>query len=273
MTIITITDNVGCGGSEISASVAQQLGVPLYDDDTLQKEAVELGIVMPDLEWLDEKAPGLFDRILSQRPDVFLDLMESVVLAVARKGEGVIIGHGSQVLLRDFVCAFHIRIYSPVKNRLQRIMETQGLDSKAAAKIIKKMDSRQEDFFRFAFHQDRDALSLYDLNLNTAKIGPQATADLIVAAVNNPLITECTPNSLETFGRLSLEKRVEAELLKHSVDLHCVTVDAPNNKKVIISGMVPTDEDLETISTKVREAFSKAVEVELSLTLTPRSTI
>ncbi len=62
---------------------------------------------------LDEKAPGFLDKFMGSRPQVFLDILESVIYEVARKGEGVIIGHGSQMLLRNFDCAFHVRVFHP----------------------------------------------------------------------------------------------------------------------------------------------------------------
>ena len=36
--------------------------------------------------------------------------MDSIIFEVSRKGNGVIIGHGSQMLLQDFGCALHVRI-------------------------------------------------------------------------------------------------------------------------------------------------------------------
>lgn len=269
MALLTITDNVGSGGKDISAEVAKTLGIPLYDDKRLQESAVALGIALPDVDGLDEKAPGLFDRILSWRPTVYLDLVESVVFAVARKGEGVIVGHGSQMLLRNFECAFHVRIHSPRTRRLKRIMETHGLDMEAAERFIRKMDGRKEGFFRFAFHQDREDLSLYDLVLNTAKIGPKAAADLIVSAVQNPLISECTLNALESMDRMSLVKRVEAALLKKRVDLSYVSVDAPKTDTVLVSGLVFSETTKADIPRWVREAAGETVRVETQITLMP----
>lgn len=268
MSIVTVTNNVGCGGCEIASLVAKKLEIPLYDDYALQMEALEMGIKLPDLEGLDEVNPGLFDRILTRRPDSFLDIMESVVFAVAKKGQGVIIGHGSQVLLRDFICAFHTRIYSPVEVRIERIMKRRDMTQENAADTVAQLDSRQDRFFRSAFHQDRDALALYDLNLNTAKIAPEAAADIIVAAVNNPMIRECTLSSLEAMGRLSVVKRIEAELLKQFVDISYLTIKATSDK-VVVSGLVPTKTDLQIITRQVQEAATDSVEVEVNLTLTP----
>ena len=44
--------------------------------EPLEKELIEMGIRPKDIEDMDEKAPGLFDRILNKKPEVFLDYMD-----------------------------------------------------------------------------------------------------------------------------------------------------------------------------------------------------
>lgn len=269
MALVTITDNVGSGGREISAQVAEELELTLYDDARLQAVAVKLGVDLPEVGGLDEKAPGLFDRLLTRRPHAYLDFMESVVYAVARKGKGVIIGHGSQMLLRSFDCAFHVRIHSPASRRLRRIMETRGLDKAAADRFMQRLDSRKEGFFRFAFRGDRDDPSLYDLILNTAKIGPRAAADLIVAAVRNPLTAECTLGALDAMDRLSLEKRVQAVLLKNGVDLSYVSVEARDANQVVVSGLVYSESVKDGIPRWIAASAEPPIRVETQLVLMP----
>jgi cytidylate kinase len=269
MALVTITDGLGSDGAEIAAAVAKALEVPLYDDDGLQRAAEEAGMSAPALVGFDRKAPGLFDRILSRRPQAYLELMESLVYAVARRGEGVIVGHGSQVLLRDFECAFHVRIHSPMGRRLRRVMETRGLQKEAAQRLIRKADSRKEGFFRFAFEKELDALALYDLVLNTAKIGPGAAAELIEASVRNPLVSECTLNALQAMDRMHLVKRVEASLIERGVDLAFVSVEAPDPERVTVTGMVFTEEEETGIAQWTREAAGGAVRVDVQLSQMP----
>ena len=91
-----------------------------------------MGVRSEDLKSLDETAPGLFDRILGKKPDWYLDIMEAVVYKVSRQGQGVIIGHGSQMLLRDFGCALHIRVHAsqgPFRVQWQELHYRQTLGS------------------------------------------------------------------------------------------------------------------------------------------------
>ena len=50
MPLITISESLGSGGMSIARQVAEKLKVNLYDDDRLQKEAVELGIKAEDIK-------------------------------------------------------------------------------------------------------------------------------------------------------------------------------------------------------------------------------
>ena len=119
---------------------------------------------------------------MGSRPQVFLDILESVIYEVARKGEGVIIGHGSQVLLRNFDCAFHVRVFSSDKRRIDNMATQQGLSREAALKLIRKRDQAQSGFFNFAFHLEMNDPSLYDLVIHSEKLDVDTAAGLIVQA-------------------------------------------------------------------------------------------
>jgi hypothetical protein len=41
--------------------------VPLFDDQKLQEEAVKMGLSADDLKSLDEKKPGLLDRMFTSK--------------------------------------------------------------------------------------------------------------------------------------------------------------------------------------------------------------
>ena len=43
MSLVTITRNIGCGGTTIARLVADGLKLELYDDHRLQEEAIKMG--------------------------------------------------------------------------------------------------------------------------------------------------------------------------------------------------------------------------------------
>lgn len=242
MSLITISRSMGSGGSRIASLVADGLNVELYDDRRLQEEAVAMGIRSEELKSLNEKAPGFFDHVWSHKPELYLDLMESVIYEVARKGEGVIMGHGSQLLLREFGCAMHVLVHASESTRIQRMIDRHGMTRKAAERLVHKSDHVQKGFLRFAFHMDWNDPSLYDMVINTEKVGPQSAAKLIVEAAQAQEIKECSITALDAMERMSLTRRIEASLLRNDFSLTRLHVEVLEKGVAHIRGLVETEE-------------------------------
>jgi cytidylate kinase len=240
MSLITISGGVGCGVEKIARLVAEAAKIDLYDDQRLQQEAAKMGIKSEDLKGLDEKVPGFFDVLRGRSPELYLDVMESVIYEVSRSGQGVIIGHGSQLLLRDFGCAFHVLIHASEPYRMKQIMDQQKLSSKAAEKMMNKTDHERRGFLRFAFHMEWNDPSLYDLEINTEKFGPEGAANLILDALKSQAIQECSLSALESMERMSLIKKVEAALLKEQFGFTQFHVEVPEKGTVHIYGYTST---------------------------------
>jgi cytidylate kinase len=236
MGLITISQNMGDEGLSIARQVAQHLDLELYDDEKLREEALRTGLRREDLQSLDEKAPGFFDRMLSRKPDIYLDFMETVVFEVARKGDGVIVGHGSQMLLRDFGCALHVRIASSQTARVERLISRRGLSPAAAEKLIKKNDHAQMGFFQYAFNKNWGDPSLYDLVINPEKLGRETAVQLIVAAARSDEIKTCSLSALEAMQKLGLVKKIEAALRERDHNLSLLHIEMPEVGVAYIRG-------------------------------------
>jgi cytidylate kinase len=243
MSLITISGGVGCGAEKVARLVAEAAKLDLYDDPRLQQEAVKMGIRSEDLKGLDEKAPGFFDVLRGRSPELYLDVMESVIYEVSRSGQGVIMGHGSQFLLRDFGCAFHVLIHASQPYRIKQLVDQQKLSSRTAEKMMNKTDHEHRGFMRFAFHMDWNDPSLYDLVINTEKFGPGGAANLILDALKSQAIQECSLNALESMERMSLMKKVEAALLKEQFSFTQFHVEVPEKGTVQIYGYTSTPDN------------------------------
>lgn len=239
MALITISGGIGSGAESIAPVVAEAAKLDLYDDQRLQQEAGKMGIRSEELKNM-EKVPGFFDVLRGRSPELYLDVIESIIYEVSRSGRGVILGHGSPFLLRDFGCAFHVLIHAPETRRIQRIVEHRKLSSKAAEKMMNKSDHERRGFMRFAFHMDWNDPSLYDLVINTGKFGIQGAADLILNATRSPAIQECSFSALESMERMSLVKKVEAALLKEQFGFTQFHVEVPERGTVHVYGYTNT---------------------------------
>jgi len=268
MALITMSHGLGSSGMGIARQVALTLNLELYDDQRIKEQAVKMGIRTEDLKGLDEKKPGLFDRLLSSKPEVYKDLMESVVYQVSREGTGVIIGHGSQVLLRAFGCALHVLVHASESYRIQNIMKHQRLSQETAQKLIRKSDHEKGGFLRFAYDLDWADPSLYDCMVNPEKMGVDAAARIIIETAKSDEIQACSLTALETMEKLSQERLILATLTKHNLNISLLNVEVPEKGVAVIRGITYTEEDKQ-YAIKIVKTVSGISDVQSEISVMP----
>jgi cytidylate kinase len=268
MALVTISRNLASGGTEIAQLVAKGLAVDLYDDNRLRQEAAKLGVRSDELAELDEKSPGFFEHLFTQKPQLYLDLMESVVYEVARKGQGVIMGHGAQLLLREFSCALHVLVHAPEGLRVQKAMDERGLSREGAEKLIRKSDHEQRGFLHSAFHMDWSDPKLYDLVVNTQKVQIETAANLIVQVAGTREVQACGVTALDAMERLALEKRIQAALLRNNYSLSRFYVEVPSKGVAYVAGFCYTVEDKDRLLELVKSVPGVA-EFRADISVTP----
>jgi cytidylate kinase len=268
MSLITITHTIGSDAPAIARRVADGLSVEVYDDSRLREKAFLMGLQTEHLKSFPEKAPGWFERLLSDKPEMYLNLMESVIYEAARLGQGVIIGHGSQMLLHDFSCAMHVLVTAHEESRIHRVMQEMRLTREAAQKLIRQSDNQKNGFFRYAFHKDWDDPTLYDLCINPDKAGPERAAQLIMEMARSPELKSCSIHALDALERLSQTKRIQASLMEMDIRHSGLRVEMPEKGVANISGVLFNHEDKGRIPAAVRR-IPGVERVQLDVTLVP----
>ena len=266
MSLITITSGLGCAGFDIGKIVADELKVDLHDDERLQEEAFKIGIIEEDLKGLDEKAPGLFNRLLSRKSQTYLNVMEALIYEIARRGQGVILGHAAQWLIRDFGCALHVRIHASESSRIKQLIEQLGVSHEVAEKMTRKSDSERNGFMQFAYHMDWNDPSLYDLIINQDKLGKDWAARLIIDAAQSQEIAVCSLTAMDAMEKLSLSKRVEAAMIKNRISTLELNIDVPEKGVVYITGTInPLESEAHVIA--IAKGIPGVLEVKSEVTV------
>ena len=265
MSLVTISRTMGCGSGAIGHRVSEGLGFELYNDERFREEALKLKITGDEMTSLDQKQPGFFDRLFNNRPDQFRELMESLVYEIATRGSSVIVGHASQVLLHDFDCAFHVLCSCSQASRVRRLMAKTGISGQKATEIVKKADRIRDDFMRNSYQLNWRDPDLYDVVINTDKLGGEYAAELIITMVKER-INDCGLDSLNAMSRLSLKKRARAALIERGFNLSLLYIETPEEGKIYINGIAATNEEIG----KIKEALvgvkgAKEVVSELSV--------
>ena len=212
MYFITFTRKMGTNGSEIARRVAEQLGYAFYDTEAIENAAQEMGF-LEDVKEIDDKAPSLFLRFISQKPEVHLDRLHSVIYELASRGNAVFLGRGSHMLLRSFKCALHIRVVASLKNRIENLVK-RGWLREVAIKAIEKNDHEREAFIKFAFRVEWDDPELYDLVLNMDNLTIDLALNTVLHIAGSEEIKARSVDAMKSLEMVGLVRRAEAALIE-----------------------------------------------------------
>ena len=128
---------------------------------------------------------GLFSATLSPLSASFeryVHVVGLVVQGLAREGNVLVVGRGSQVLLRKHPGALHVQIVAPVPDRVKTVMVRYKLDKKAAESRVRASDRSRADYLRRYHGVNWLDPTLYHLVINTGRVPVSAAVDLIVRA-------------------------------------------------------------------------------------------
>jgi cytidylate kinase len=100
-------------------------------------------------------------------------------------GHVVIVGRGSQVLLANRRDVLHVRIIAPFKQRVNYVMQREGLDIDAARSRIQLKDRDRQRYLQNEYHLQSEDPHLYDLVINTGILDLDGVVDLITVALDH----------------------------------------------------------------------------------------
>jgi cytidylate kinase len=212
MHFITFSRKMGANGSEIARQVAEKLEYNFYDTEAIEKAAREMGF-LESVKEIDKKAPSLFQRVFSHKPTIELDRLTSVIYELAQKGDAVFLGRGSQILLKSFNCALHIRVVASLEKRVQNLLE-RGFHREVALKAIEQTDHERGSFIKFAFGVDWENPNLYDVILNMDKLSVQLAVNIVIQMARSEDIKACSIDAMKSIEMMGLTHRAEAALIE-----------------------------------------------------------
>lgn len=218
MAIVTISHEMGAGGSEIGPMLAERLRYRYVDQDMISQAAHKYGVDEAKLTPLDETKPSLFEWFEADTRQ-FITILQSALLDVAEGDNVVIMGRGGQVLLRGVPHVLRVRVMAPFDMRVKRIIKDFGkrgetVDARTTAKMVRENDHQKFGRMRYLYDVDWADPALYDLVINTEKLSVEAGVDLVVGLLRRSELA-ATEASLQAVRDRALASRVRAALAAH----------------------------------------------------------
>lgn len=213
MPVLAMTREIGSLGTHVAHEVARRLGYDLVRQEIIA-EAARVYKANPDtLVATVEARPRIFEarKDAARRHFAFV---AAEVLSAALKDNVVILGRWSTLLLRDTAHAMRVRVCAPVDLRAARVVRRLRVPTEEAVDRILRSDAGIRARIQQFFDVDWDDPHQYDLTINTARVGVEEAADLLVAALRQPS-RQATDLSRAALWDAVLAARVRAALKAH----------------------------------------------------------
>lgn len=184
--IITISREFGSGGRTVGKRTAEQLGIPCYDRELIQKIAGKSGFDEGYIKSLDETAPGGFlvsafsNRTFGQTNEDYLwNIQRKVILELAEQGPCVIVGRCADFILRDQADCLTVFIHADLAFRAQRIVQVYGEREDSPEQRIRDKDKRRAAYHRFYTDMKWGYAKNYQISLDSGLLGIDACVEVL----------------------------------------------------------------------------------------------
>ena len=198
-TTITISRQMGSGGSYIGYSAAKALGFKYIDREILRQAAKHLGTDPGALEYLDERSPGLIEKITRGfsfgMPEMSVPLLQNrqvdykdlfvlegkIMNEIADRYSAVIVGRWGFYALRERHEVIRVYIHAPQEFRVKRIMNAQKIsDTREVQARVKESDQIRARFIREMAGVDWTDARNYHLCVDSSAFDFPVIVDMIV---------------------------------------------------------------------------------------------
>ncbi len=219
MATITISREIGSGGSFIALKLAEALKYTCADKEILHEIAKKMGKPHEELQDFDQETYNrigvFFQEALASiakggrvfhlfgigpldwdgielftpfpqtefKEDEYLTVLQQVIKELAAKDRTIIIGRGGARILHDHPTTLHLRIVADEATRIARIIDQQKVDETKAREVIAQSDEAARTFIADFFDADWADPHLYHLTLNTSRLDIDRCVALILEQV------------------------------------------------------------------------------------------
>ena len=200
---VTISSQFGSGGSEVGRIVANECGLVYLDHEIIAEVARRSGVNVEQAASQDERTLGMARHVLEAlhtnspfsinintllnpklpptytQELIYWQLTRKVIMELATAGNAVIIGRGSQFLLRSKPRTLHIFIFASRSQRIENVMLHQQVSHERATRMVERRDYEQEAYLNRYFGSSQDHTDLYHLLMDTKLFPIEQAAKMI----------------------------------------------------------------------------------------------
>jgi len=195
---ITISRQLGAGGSFVGQQLASRLNIFFADRDIVRYAANRLSTFEENLESREERLLSFWHSLLKTLPqkDVLtvpavasaleytdqelFDTEAEIIKKIAHEHSAVILGRCGHYILRDEPKHISIFLHADQEFRINRIQKLYNLQHDEATIMVEKSDKERAAYCKTFTHKEWMNATNYDLSIDTSKFSLEQTVELIL---------------------------------------------------------------------------------------------
>ena len=202
--VITVNREFGSGGGRIAQTIAKWLNWKLLDRNIIDAIAYAAHVDTKQVQQYDEHVASWLKRLNQQamrsaalaagielgEGSVFdaaemVKITQKVVEEAYAEGNCVIVGRGAQCILQHKPDVFHVFVYAPHRERIERLRKRleQGAN---VEQRIRKVDDERAKYLQEYFGKCWNNPHLYDLMISSSEDEDAAAEVIIFAMTGKP---------------------------------------------------------------------------------------
>ena len=211
MPVIAMTQEMASLGKDVALGVCEELGLQQVRHEVGDVVAGRMSVKKSLIRRIREGKAGKVEKWGADEKTISIFTAEEV-FDLAVKGNVLIRGWGATLLLRSVPHIPCVQVTAPAELRVKRLMERLETDDEELARHeIQADDAARAARMGEHFNVDWGDPALYDLTLNTERVGIATCVAQVVALVRAAEFQE-TPASRRRLEDLALQARVRAAL-------------------------------------------------------------
>jgi cytidylate kinase len=197
--VITISRQYAAWGHTITRAISERLDIPFYDKDFVKETAALSGYTEEDIKNEGESISKasqivntLFNPVSSytSASDAIYRAQKEIVLKLAQeKKPCIILGRcADHILQQAGIPALKVFLYADLDKRIARAAEMEeNRDAKNVRKVVEKMDSRRETYYKKYTGTSMGSFGKYDISLNVGEIGITECVNILCGIIEGSI--------------------------------------------------------------------------------------
>jgi cytidylate kinase len=205
--VITVNREFGSGGGRIAQTIAQWLGWKLLDRDIIDAIAYAAHVDASQVQQYDEHVASWLQRLNQQtmrsaalaagmelaEGSVFdaaemVKITQKVVEQAYAEGNCVIVGRGAQCILQHRPDVYHVFVYAPYRERIERLRKRLEPGAHVEQRI-RKVDEERAKYLQEYFGKCWNNPHLYHLMISSSEDEDAAARLILFAMTGKPMGT------------------------------------------------------------------------------------